>query len=83
MTKYDKSNNTGPTFVLVQDILLLQNTSLLIELVRPAFRLELGVQCQSFVQKNKTMQTSLILIVKLPDEAYYTGDVTLSWNLKE
>lgn len=44
MTKYDKSNNTGPTFVLVQDILLLQNTSLLIELVRPAFRLELGVQ---------------------------------------
>lgn len=74
MTKYDRSNNTAPTFTLVQDISL-RDTSFLTELVRPAFKLELGVQCQSFVQKNKTMQNSLILIVKLPDEAH-TGNVT-------
>lgn len=74
MTKYDRSNNTAPTFTLVQDISL-RDTSFLTELVRPAFKLELGVQCQSFVQKNKTMQNSLILIVKLPDEAHI-GNVT-------
>lgn len=74
MTKYDRSNNTAPTFSLVQDISL-RDTSFLTELVRPAFKLELGVQCQSFVQKNKTMQNSLILVVKLPDEVHI-GNVT-------
>lgn len=83
MTKYDRFNNTGPTFVLVQDISLLQDASLLLELIRPAFSLELGVQCQSFDQKNKTMQNNMILIVNLPDEAHYVGDVTCCCNLKE
>lgn len=82
MTKYDRSNNTGPIFVLVRDISLLQDASLLIELIRSAFRLELGVQCH-FDQKNKIMQTSLILILNLPDEAHYIGDVTCRYNLKE
>lgn len=82
MAKYDRSSNTAPVFTLVQDISL-WDTSLLTELVRPAFKLELGAQCQSFIQKNKTMQNSLILIVNLPDEAHYIGDVTCCWNLKE
>lgn len=45
MTKYDRSNNTGAILVLVLGMSLLQDTSLLVELIRPAFRLELGVQC--------------------------------------
>lgn len=83
MTKYDRSNNTGPTFVLVQDIQFLQDTSLLIELIRTAFRLELGVQCLCFVQKNRTIQNSLMLIVHFPDDAQYTGNVTCCCSLKE
>lgn len=42
--------------MLVQDISFLQDTSLLVELIWAAFWLELGVQCQSFVHKNRTMQ---------------------------
>lgn len=83
MTKYDRSSNTGHTFVLVQDISLLQDASLLIEWIRPAVRLELGVQCHSFDQKNKTVHNSLIPIVNLPDEGHYTGDVACCCNLKE
>lgn len=48
MAKYDRSSNTAPAFTLVQDISL-RDTSLLTELVRPAFKLELGAQCQSFI----------------------------------